>query len=108
MHWSFIVQRNKLLGYATNTCGDAPIHLGYQQRLNWANAKIHSEWNCWRKFKGVINPEKSFEIVNIRLNRRGQIRASFPCSCCFNFLKSLNCSHCYFTTDDGIWAKTIF
>jgi hypothetical protein len=111
LHWSFIVQRNKLMGYATNDAGsDVPVHLGYQSRLKGEyQAKRHSEWNCYRRVKGILVPGKSFEIVNIRLNKKGQIKNSQPCSCCFSFLKEMcDCSHCYFTTDEGIWAKTIF
>lgn len=110
MHWSFIIQRNKLIKHATNTNGEAPRHFGYASRLTSSGKpKLHAEFNCYNKCKNILDPRIPFEIINVRLNRLNQIKISSPCNCCYSFLKNIcNCSHCYFTTDQGIWAKTIF
>ena len=109
MHWSFLIQKNSLIDFDTNDAGEAPIFYGYRKRVNWSNAKRHSEFNVFRKGRGLLIPNKTFEIINVRLNKQGQIKNSAPCSCCVNLLTSLFlCSCVYFTTDEGIWAKTIF
>jgi hypothetical protein len=103
-HWAFIIQNNSLVEYGTNDSGIPPIHLGYNERVSWSNAKRHAEFNAYRRAKGLLIPNKSFECINVRLNRNNQIKLSAPCSCCGNFLKDSGCSHVHFTTDFG-WAK---
>jgi hypothetical protein len=102
-HFSFIVQDNKLVEWATNTAGTPPVHLGYEARIMDGSAKTHAEFNAWRRARGIIVADKPFECVNIRLNKRGEMRMSAPCSCCHSFLCELGCTSCYFTNDDGGW-----
>lgn len=103
-HWSFIIQNNKIVEWSTNDNGIPPIHLGYNSRIDCSEPKRHAEFNAWRKAKGILIQNKSFECINIRLNRLGEIKFSAPCICCSNFLKALGCNKVYFTTDLG-WAK---
>lgn len=109
--YSFIIQNNKIIEWDTNDSGtpDHTIYPMYQSRVAHLDGtpKRHAEVNAWRKAKGIINKLKPFEVVNIRLNREGQVKLAAPCSCCTCFLKSLNASHTYFTTDAG-WAKLTF
>ena len=109
--YSFIVQDNKVLGWGTNASGDVdgPLASMYNARVAHNNfrSKIHAEYRCYNRVKGLLQRDKTFEIVNIRLNRRYETRLAAPCSCCTKFLNSLNCSHAYFSTDIG-WAKQVF
>lgn len=104
-HFSFIIQDNKVLGMGMNNGAEPPRHFGYHDRLTVGNGlpKIHAEFAAYRKVKGILRPE-GFEIVNIRMNRLGQLKTSAPCSCCFNFLSDMGCTHCYFSTDTGEFA----
>lgn len=101
IHYSFVFQ-GKLIEWGTNRNGNPPIHFGYNERIEGANAKIHSEFDAWKKARGLLRSDKSFECFNVRLNRRGEIRLSMPCKCCYSFLKNLGCKRFYFTTNFGI------
>jgi hypothetical protein len=101
-HFSFIVQNNKILEMGFNRKGPPLEGFGYSKEFG----KIHSENDVYRKTKGIIDHSKPFDIVNIRLNKRGQLRLSKPCSCCANFLRVVGCRHVYFSTNDG-FAKVI-
>ena len=105
-HWSFIIAKNAIVEWATNSDGVPPVFLGYHQRIHWGAPKMHAELRAWKRARGLISPNTSFECVNIRLNRRGEIRMAAPCSCCSAFLREMGCSKVYFTTDAG-WAKSI-
>lgn len=101
-HYSFIVQDNKILEMGMNRKGPPPAGFGYNQEFG----KIHSETDAYKKAKGIIDPSKPFEIVNIRLNKKGNLRMSKPCRCCSSFLDAVGCRSVYFSTNDG-FAKVI-
>lgn len=100
-HYSFIVQGNKLIEWSYNTSNAPKIHFGYSTQLDGGLSKTHAELNAYRVAKGLLNHQKSFEIINIRLSRQGEIRLSKPCKCCFTFLQAMGCSQCWFSTDVG-------
>ncbi len=100
-HYTFIVQSNKLVEWGYNTTQEPSIHFGYSDQLEGGMSKTHAELNAFRKAKGLLNQNKSFETINIRLNRQGEIRSSAPCKCCFTFLKTMGCAQCWFSTDVG-------
>lgn len=93
-HFSFIVQDNKIVEWATNKAHTPLTRFGYP-----AGSKLHAETEAYRKAKGLLNPRKSWECVNVRLLRDNTPRLSAPCSCCYNFLDILGCKKVYFTTD---------
>lgn len=108
-HYAFIVQNNKIVEWATNNDAEPPKHLGYHKRLSHldeAPPKTHAEFNAWRKAKGILDPTKPFECINIRLNKTGELKLSAPCCCCQDFLDEMGCKAVYFTTEHG-WAKEI-
>ena len=95
-HFSFIIQKNKLLEWGTNRSKITPLtHLGYPK-----TSGLHAEVNAYKKAKGIIK-EGSFEVINIRLNKTGELRLSKPCRCCHDFLKALGCTNVVFSTDVG-------
>jgi hypothetical protein len=98
MHYTFVIQNKKIIKWATNNgvkCDLAP-KLGYPK-----HSKIHSEPAAWKKAKGLVNRRRPFQIINIRLNRKGQMRNSKPCWYCACFLDSLNCNEVWYTTNLG-------
>lgn len=95
-HYSFIIQDNKLLEWGMNRTGD-PYILGYHP-----DSFIHSETDAYRKAKGLLDPKKPFEVLNIRLNKNNELRNSKPCPCCYGFIKAMGASKIYFSTDIGI------
>jgi len=99
-HFSFIVQANRILEWGINRKGPPLTQYGYKRF-----GKLHSETEAFRKAKGILDHGKKFEIVNVRLNRSGDVRLSKPCKTCYSFLKSVgDCGYVWFTTDVG-WAR---
>ena len=95
-HYSFIIQKNKVVEWGTNVSKVPPmIQFGYPKTAGW-----HSEANAYRKAKGILD-SSSFEVINIRLNRQGDLRLSKPCKCCHSFLTELGCSAVWFSTELG-------
>jgi hypothetical protein len=99
-HYSFIVQKNRIIGYGINNNGPANITLGYP-----SYSKIHSEVDAYFKSRQFIDPQSQFEVVNIRMIKNARLRNSCPCQCCFGFLKSLDCSRVWFSTDIGVFGS---
>jgi tRNA(Arg) A34 adenosine deaminase TadA len=98
-HYSFIVQDNKIIEYATNRCGKVLYSKFYER-----NCKTHAEANAYKKAKGLLKPG-TFEVVNIRLNRAGDLRNSAPCSGCSALLNVMGAKRVWFTTKDDTFDK---
>jgi hypothetical protein len=101
IHYSFVIQNNKIVEYGYNHNAEPPVFMGYNQRLSWSKAKTHSEFSAWKAAKGLLNPNKSFDMVNIRLNTAGDERNSMPCKCCYAFLSEVGCNSVHFSTNCG-------
>jgi hypothetical protein len=106
IHYSFVVQDNKIVEYGYNRSEkEPPKTFGYHDRFggnDWYIPGTHSEVDAYRKAKGLMNKNKPFEIINIRLNRQGEIRLSAPCKCCHQLLQEFGCKTFYYTTDVGM------
>lgn len=97
MHWTFIVQRNKIVEWATNRTHEPDKRYGYKP-----TAKLHSELLAYKRAVGLLTTDK-FEVINIRLNRQGKPKISMPCETCYRWLRSTGCTKIYFTTEIG-WS----
>jgi tRNA(Arg) A34 adenosine deaminase TadA len=103
IHFTFIVQDNKIIEWGRNNKGIPAKHFGYHDRvknLQFA-PKMHSELDAYRKAKGLLNKNKSFSAINIRLNKSRKLRISKPCSCCYGILKAFGCSGFYYSSNIG-------
>lgn len=98
-HFSFIVQNNKIVEYGTNSSGVVTYSKFYTRQ-----SKTHAEANAYKKAKGLLDPG-SFEVVNIRLNRAGDLRNSAPCSGCLSLLKVMGANKIWFTIREGSFNK---
>jgi len=94
-HYSFIVQSDKILGWDTNH--DGPCLYGYKPYQ-----KTHAENNAYFKCKTFLDKKKPFTVINIRLNKQGNLRMSAPCNCCVAWLRKLKCATVYFSVSDNI------
>ena len=83
-----------MVSWGTNMAG--PAKYGYKSYM-----KIHSEYIAWVKSKGFLDRRDSFELVNIRLSKRGTLKISRPCDCCMGYLKQMGCRKIYYTTENG-------
>lgn len=96
-HYSFVIQNNAIVEMGQNVSRASPlIQFGYPE-----TSGIHAEANAYRKAKGLLDHNKPWEMVNIRLNRTGNLKLSKPCQCCYNFLQINGCRFVYFSTDAG-------
>ena len=93
-HYSVIIQSNQIIEWGTNRTA-APL-IGYTN-----HSKFHSENAAYFRARGLLERNKSFEVVNIRFNKQGDLKLSRPCICCVSFLKFLGCSIVYFSTELG-------
>ena len=95
-HFSFVIQNNQIMEWGTNRGEGATPLIGYPEY-----SKLHSEARAYFKARGLLERGKNFEVINIRLNKRGDVRISRPCKCCSSFLKFLGCRTVWFTTLNG-------
>ena len=103
IHYSFIIQAGRILSMGINRRAEPEEWFGYPD-----NSSMHSEYVAWTKAKSMINANISFQVVNFRLNRQGEMRNSKPCGCCMQFLKNLGCDKVWFTTAHGAIVKMNF
>lgn len=96
IHFSFVIEKNKLLEMGTNRQIKMPKHYGYNEY-----SPRHAEIDAWRKARGIVKGD-GWELVNIRVNNLGELRNSRPCAHCYNMLKAFGCKVAWFSTDDGI------
>jgi len=97
-HSTFVVQSNKIVEWGINRSGDPLTSRGYPKY-----GKVHSENDAYRKAKGLLS-DKSWEAVNVRLSKSGELRQALPCPCCIAYLVDLGCKSVWATTPHG-WAK---
>lgn len=109
-HWSFIVQRNKLLDGSPMKLTEPPVHFGYRDIMRRKEPDrphpwVHSELAAYKKAIGIMDRDKPFECINVAFTERGIVRMSCPCGACQSFLKAVGCSKVYFTTAGGVFAE---
>ena len=102
-HFSFFVQRNKIVAWGVNRRSSPLTLLGFE-----SHTKMHSEVDACRKAKGIMDKGSDFEIVNVRLTKHNRIKTSSPCKCCSAFLEHLECKRIWFTTRLGNFAVLNF
>jgi tRNA(Arg) A34 adenosine deaminase TadA len=98
-HYSFVIQ-DKIVEFGLNRTGP-PIPM-YPDI-----AKIHAEVAAWRKAKGILNHRKPWDVVNIRLNKTGDLRQSKPCVCCMELLRTAGCRMVHYSTNTGFESITL-
>jgi len=103
-HFSFVVVGNKIISCGNNvtfltpkTGMLYPKYRGYTE----VGTGIHSEVFAYKKARGLLNGA-DFEIVNVRVTNRGDVKLSKPCPCCVQFLKQLGCTRVWFSTEAGM------
>lgn len=100
LHYTFIVQGNKILEWGTNNSLEPKKHFGYHERIQHSAPKSHSELTAYKKARGLLGT-KPFELINIRLTRSGLVRLSKPCVCCHQILRELGCTKFYYSYESG-------
>jgi hypothetical protein len=106
LHFTFIIQDNKVIEWGMNHAGMPRKHYGYHKDDITFVPKTHAEVDSYKKARGLLDKSKSFLAINIRLNRFGELRMSKPCKCCYNLLKNLGCKRFYYSSNVGFLTTT--
>jgi len=107
-HFSFILNKRKILAIGFNNQKTHPFNLKYKF-VNRKNIPIndlvgtHSELNALIKL-GTDDVE-GLTLVNTRVNRKGDIDFSMPCTGCQSFLTTLNFKKIFYSTKDGNFER---
>ncbi len=100
-HFSFIFSKTgERLGGGTNGCYEPPIHWGYHKR--GYKPKLHAEIRAYLNAKRRISG--AFSIVNVRLDKDGEIKNSAPCCTCRTLLSALGCESFTYSISLNNWG----
>jgi hypothetical protein len=100
-HASFILNKSKLLSIGVNRYNKS--HPKNQEFGYSPMAGIHSEMAACLKLG--LTDCSSLGIVNVRINRNGQLSNSCFCKGCSNLVKYLNFKEAFFTNDGGKFER---
>jgi len=99
-HFSYIFDmKGKLRSNGINKNTPLPKEFGLGTSYT-----IHSEIDALLKFMKTYSfvSDTELEILNIRLNKRGQLRNARPCKQCMALLRLHRFKYAYYSTNDGI------
>lgn len=100
VHYSFAVVGGSVYVVGTNKSAVPSVHLGYNQRV--PEPKIHSELDAYRKLRKIVPIGKvQWSLINVRLNRTGEMKNSKPCHVCQEWLGAVGCTEIVYTTEVG-------
>ena len=103
IHYSFAVVDGSVYVVGTNKSAVPSVHLGYNQRV--PEPKIHSELDAYKKLRKIVPIGKvQWSLINVRLNRSGEMKNSRPCHVCQEWLSQVGCTEVYYTTEAG-WSN---
>ncbi len=94
-HFSFLTQKNNIICFGYNNIYKSHP---WANKYNYRNSATHSELHCLIKypFPLLTIEQKNLTLINIRLNKGGQVRLSRPCINCQELLASVGVSNiCY-------------
>lgn len=105
-HFSFLFCRNKLLAVGVNI-QDKPNakalffarRFGLKRRIEFPF--IHSEISGVQKLWGKYHIDSSIKLVNVRINKFGELKNSKPCDDCYAVLHGLGIDEIYYSTNEG-------
>jgi len=107
-HFSFILDRNRIISIGMNSTKTHPLNLKYNY-INKNKEKIsdivgtHSELNAVIKL-GEEDCSK-LTLINTRINRNNMLDYSAPCSGCSDMIKQLNFKNVYFSNAQSKFDK---
>jgi tRNA(Arg) A34 adenosine deaminase TadA len=102
-HFTFILYKGKLYTWGWNS--------RYQlDDFNKSRFTKHSEVHAIDRLNALLRNRreiiyKDFTLVNIRLNNKNEIRDSFPCNSCRNYVEHLGFKNIYYSSEDGTINK---
>jgi hypothetical protein len=100
VHYSYAIVDGSVYVVGVNKASEPAKHLGYHGRVT--EPKIHSELDAYKKLRKIVPIGKvNWEIVNVRVNRSGEMKMSKPCIVCETWLREVGCTKVTYTTEVG-------
>ena len=97
-HFSFIIYGQTIFSIGVNnTTKTHPLAHKYGHRF----ASTHSEINALARFPYAIRLLRNYDMINIRLTKKGVVRLSKPCIHCQQLLMAFNIHNIYYSTNTG-------
>ena len=107
-HFSFIMDRNKIISIGLNSSKTHPKNLKYNY-VNKLNENISDIVGTHSELSAVIKLGEEdcsgLTLVNTRINRNDELDFSAPCSGCCDMIKQLNFENVYFSNNLGAFDK---
>jgi len=107
-HFSFIMDRNKIISIGLNSLKTHPKNLKYNY-VNKLNENISDIVGTHSELSAVIKLGEEdcsgLTLVNTRINRNDELDFSAPCSGCCDMIKQLNFENVYFSNNLGAFDK---
>jgi len=98
-HFSFVMKGSQILSIGWNDISAPPIRIN-KKLIMYPLGGVHSELHSIKKIKN-LNCLKDCSLVNVRLNRKGQLRLSKPCNVCMTMITLLKFNKLYYSTEFG-------
>lgn len=107
-HFSFIMNKNKILSIGLNSLKTHPLNLKYNY-VNKNNQNISEIVGTHSELSAVIKLGEEdcsgLTLVNTRINRNNMLDFSAPCSGCCDMINQLNFKNVYFSNAQGKFDK---
>lgn len=103
-HFAFGFHRNKLIAIGQNnpeSINAKSFHMRQRFNLDSHYPYIHAEVDMLSRMWGKYHIDSRLKVVVVRLNKKGELRDSKPCSKCSSILDALNVSKVWWSTNDG-------
>ena len=103
-HFAFGYRKNNLLAIGQNNPEKTHTKaLLLSQRFNTASKYpyLHAETDLISRLWGKYYIDENLKMVIIRLNKRGELRYSKPCSNCSKIIRSLGIKKVWWSIDNG-------
>jgi hypothetical protein len=95
-HFSYIVHKNNILSAQINR-----EDLTHPRAINYFGYRQHSEFRAILRFPDSPSLLRKCELVNVRINRHGELAISHPCQHCLDFIEEFRFRNIFYTDEKG-------
>lgn len=99
LHFSFVMQGTRVHAIGFNDVDKSGVRL-YGKFWEYPLKGLHSETSAISKLDD-LNICRKATLVNVRLNKKGQLRNSKPCEICQAVLNFVGLKKIYYSTESG-------
>lgn len=107
-HFSFIMDKNRILSIGLNSPKTHPLNLKYNY-VNKNKEKISNIVGTHSELSAVIKLGEEdcsgLILVNTRINRNNKLDFSAPCNGCSDMIKQLNFKEVWYSNANGLFNK---